>query len=431
MRVAGVLWIVISNAWASQPAPVPPPLPKPLSLEHALTFADEPHPQLALAEAEIARARARVLEAESRAGTRLFADVTPERAQPAIGGPDINDSRARVLLSKQLYDFGRQSALEAAAGAELAGRGLALVDRRQRRRLEIMRRYFDVLLADLRYAVDNEDMAHKYVTYDRLRQRHEIGQLSEVELLEAENRYRETLIARTASDKRQAATRLQLAVAINRPNDVPGELIRPKLAALDREVPDYKALLQEVLENNPTAVAARREMEASDRSIEAARARRRPVLSGEAEYADYEQARGLGRNEWRVGVNLRIPILDGGETDADVARAVADKSAREARVGEIEHELQQAVLDLVQEIETLRVQRTAAQQRLLFRDTALERTRTLYELEVQANLGDALVRLTEAQFLAARADFDLALAWARIEALTGKLAPATTKEQKP
>jgi hypothetical protein len=102
-----------------------------------------------------------------------------------------------------------------------------------------------------------------------------------------------------------------------------------------------------------------------------------------------------------------------------------------ARLRKAEHELQGTVLDLVQEIETLKVRRTAARQRLQFRDTALERTRSLYELEVQANLADALVRQTEAQYLAARADFDLALAWARVEALTGRLAPQPSKERVP
>jgi outer membrane protein TolC len=406
------------------------PLPTPLTLEQALALADETHPDLDLARADLERSRARLIDAEARSGARLLADLTPERAQPSAGGPDINDSRARILLSKQLTDFGRQAALEAAAGAELVGRELALIDSRQRRRLDIMRRFFDVLLADLRYAVDNEDMAHRYVTYDRVRQRHELGHVSEVELLESENAYREVLIARTESEKRQAGSRLQLAVALNRPNDVPGELVRPALADLERDAPDYKTLLKEALDASPVVIAARKEVEAAARSVEAARARNRPVLTGEAEAAQYNEARGLGRNDWRIGLNLRIPLYDGGETDADIARAASEHATREARLKKAEQELQQAVLDLVQEIETLKVRRTVAKQRLAYRDTALERTRSLYELEVQANLGDALVRLTEAQYLAARADFELALAWARVEALTGRLAPASSNKER-
>ena len=423
----GALCSIAPAASGSESAP----LPTPLTLEQALALADDTHPDLDLARADLERSRARLIEAEARSGARLLADLTPERAQPAAGGSDINDSRARILLSKQLTDFGRQAALEAAAGAELVGRELALIDSRQRRRLDIMRRFFDVLLADLRYAVDNEDMAHRYVNFDRVRQRYELGQVSEVELLESENAYREVLIARTESEKRQAGSRLQLAVALNRPNQVPGELVRPALAHLEREAPDYRTLLKEALEASPVVVAARKELEAAARSVEAARARNRPVLTAEAEAARYNETRGLGRNDWRIGLNLRIPLYDGGETDADIARAIAEHATREARLKKAEQDLQQAVLDLVQEIETLKVRRAVARQRLEFRDAALERTRSLYELEVQANLGDALVRLTEAQYLAARADFELALAWARVEALTGRLAPAPPKERTP
>ncbi len=423
--------LLLGTAAAAVLAAERPPLPNPLTLEQALALADEPHPDLDLAQAEIERAQARLLETQARTGTRLFAELIPERAQPAAGGPDINDSRARALLSKQLLDFGRQAALEAAASAEVASREAAFADSRQRRRIAIMRRYFDVLLADLRYAVDNEDMAHRYVTYDRIRERHALGQVSEVELLAAENHYREALIARTDSGKRQSATRLQLAVALNRPEQLPGELLAPVLTGLDREAPEYAVLLREALATNPTLAALRQEVDAAARAVAAAQARGRPVLTGEAEVAQYNEARGLGRNDWRVGLNLRIPVLEGGETQAEIARAVAERARREARLKKAEHELQQAVLDLVQEIEALRVRRSAAQQRLAYRDAALERTRSLYELEVQSNLGDALVRLTEAQFLAAQADFELALAWARLEALTGRLLPAAPKERAP
>lgn len=412
------------------PAQTLAPLPSPLTLGQALALADEPHPDLDAARADVERARARVQEQESRQDARAYLDLTPEWVNPSTGGGGANDSRARILLSKQLTDFGRTRALESSAAGELDGRELAFLDARQRRRLEIMARFFGVLLADLRYAADNEEMAHRYVVYDRVRERHALGQVSEVELLEYENRYREALIVRTESAQRQSASRLQLAHALNRPAQVPGELVAPTLAALEREIPDYQALSEDARRANPVVAALRKELDAARAGLEAERARQRPTLNAEIEAAEYERALS-GRNNFRAGLSLRVPLYQGGEVDAAVTRAAADLAGREARLKRAEHELQQTVLDAVQALETLKVRREAAKQRLAFRDLYLDRARAIYEMEVQTSLGDAMTRLTEAQWLAAQADYQLALAWARIEALTGKLIDPPLPEKKP
>ncbi len=426
----GATFLLLLFLGQPAPAQTPAPLPSPLTLGQALALADEPHPELDVARADIDRARARVQEQESRQGTRAYLDLIPEWVNPSTGGGGTNDSRARILLSKQLTDFGRTRSLESAAEDEVAGRELAFLDARQRRRLEIMARFFDTLLADLRYAVDNEEMAHRYVNYDKVRERHALGQVSEVELLDYENRYRESLITRTESQKRQSSARLRLAHALNRPDQLPGELIAPKLTVLDREIPDYKALSEDARKVNPVVAAQRKDTDAARATLNAERARSRPTLNAELEAAEYERTLS-GRNDFRAGLSLRVPLYQGGEVDAAVARAAADLSAREARLRKVEHDLQQTVLDAVQELETLKVRREAAKQRVAFRDLYLDRARAIYEMEVQTSLGDAMVRLTEAQWLAAQADYQLALAWARVEALTGKLAESPAEEKKP
>ncbi len=425
-----VLNIMVATAVAAADNDALEPLPDPITLEQALAFADRTHPDLALAKADVDRARSRLLEAEAETAFRSHIDVTPQYVEPATGGDSVDDSRVRLFVTKPLYDFGRSRSREDAAMAEVAGRELVYLDARQQRRVEIMTRFFDVLLADLRYAVDNENMAHKFVTYDRLREQHDLGQVSDVDLLEAESVYRDALIRRTESAKRQTTTRLQLAVALNRPNELPNDLVRPKLPGNDREIPDYLDLYEKALKANPVIAALRKEVEAAKAQFAAERARRRPVLSAEFEAADYQREL-ASRDRLRAGLNLRIPLYQGGEDQAAIARAAADLELREAKLGKGEFDLRQTVLNLVQELETLKVRRDAAKQRVAFRDLYLDRARALYEMEVQTSLGDALTRLTEAQWLAAKADFELALAWAKVDALTGKLVQTTAEIKAP
>jgi len=404
-------------------------LPSPLTLEQALALAEAAHPDLDRAQARLQAAQAGLDQAKSTSGVRALIDVTPQWVQPSLRSNDelINDSRARFLLSKRLYDFGRTASLGEAARADIAARELTLLDTRQARRLDILARYLDVLLADLRYAVDNEAMAHQYVNFDKLRQRHRLGQVSDVELLELEQRYQEAFILRTRSQKRQAQSRLALAIALNRPDELSADLVLPRFPGNDREVPDIKALLENALQKNPALVALRQETEGARAQVSAERARRYPVLSAEGEAARYEREF-ISRDDLRATLNLRIPLWQGGEDRATIALALARLHEQEARLRRAELDLRQTVLDLVQDLESLKIERTAAKVRTSYRDLYLDRSRALYEMEVKSDLGDAMTRVTEAQWLAAQVEFRMALAWARLDALTGDLIQTSLQE---
>ncbi|MEK7759384.1 MAG: TolC family protein, partial [Pseudomonadota bacterium] len=290
-------------AQAADPA-ASAPLPSPLTLEQALAFAEAAHPDLDRAQARLKSAQAGLDQAESTNGARAFIDLTPQWVQPSLRTDDelINDSRARFLLSKRLYDFGRTASLGEAARADIAARELTLFDTRQARRLDILARYLDVLLTDLRYAVDNEAMAQQYVNFDKSRERQRLGQISDVDLLEFEQRYQEAFILRTRSQKRQAQSRLALAITLNRPDELPAELVPPPLTGNNREVPEHKALLEQVLHKNPALVALRQETEAARAQVAAERARRYPVLSAEGEAARYEREF-VSRDDLRATLN--------------------------------------------------------------------------------------------------------------------------------
>jgi len=406
------------------------PLPNPLTLEQALTLAGETHPDLDRAQARVRAAEAGVLQAESLSGFRSHLDLTPQSVLPALRTRDdmVDDSRARVYVSKRLYDFGRSRALEASANLEKEARELSLTDARQRRRLEVQSRFLDVLLADLRYAVDNENMAFHYVTFDKQRIRHELGQISDVDLAEHESRYQDILIVRTRSQKRQVQSRQQLALALNRPDQLPADLALPAFPGNDREPPEFNAALEKAMAASPVVTAARKDDNAAREAVSAEKARRYPVLSVEGEAAWYERNY-EARDDLRATLNLRIPLWQGGEDRAAIGQALARQQDMAARRAQAENELRQAVLDLVQEIESLRVERNAAKLRSAWRNLYLDRSRALYELEVRTDLGDAMTRMTEAQWRAAQVEFQLAMAWARLEALTGPLTDAAAPEK--
>lgn len=408
------------------------PLPSPLTLEQVLALADAAHPDLDRARARLDTARAGLTQAEANSGFRAQVDLTPQWVLPSLRINDdfVNDSRARLLVTKRLYDFGRTASMEKSAQADIASRELQFVDVRQARRLELMSRFLDVLLADLRYAVDNEALAFRYTRFDRARDHHRVGQISDVDLRELETLFQDALIVRTRSQKRQSQSRQQLALALNRPEELPANLVLPQLPGNDREPPELKTLVEQAKLHNPAVLALRKELEAAQAQAAAERARRYPVVSAEGEVAAYERDF-VSRDDVRATLNLRIPLWQGGEDRGAIEAALARQAEADAKLRRAELDLHQTVLDLVQDIESLRIERNAAKVRSAWRDLYLDRSRALYELEVRTDLGDAMTRVTEAQWQAAQVEFRLALAWARLDALVGRLAEPALQESKP
>lgn len=395
----------------------------PLTLEAALATAESNHPELLYARAERDSALADRDIADSRRDASVNLEGILRSGQPtiAIGGQDFaSDNSARLTARKTLHDFGRSSNAEAAAQFELNAREADLSTALDNRRMEIMARYFDVLLADMQYAADNELMAVYYVSFDQGKDRLERGQISGVELAELESRYQDALEKRNASAQRQRLARALLANAMNRPGELPGDVEDPKLPGNRRTLPDYETLLPILLDNNARLHAQQEMLAASQKRMESLRAEKNPVLDAEVQAADYSRTAST-RDKLSAGLILSWPLYQGNRADSRIAREMAQFNKLRAGAEKLKMELTQALLETCLEITQLQsTARGAARKNIEYRDLQLERSRGLYELELKSNLGTSMVETAEANVRARRIEYRLALSFARLEALLGK-----------
>ena len=398
----------------------PPPLPQPLTLEFALSLADAPHPRLEASRAALALARAEAAEAAATDdATAVLSGVLAWAEEDNFG--EDEDHEVGLAVRKRLYDFGYTASRREAAEALVRGSESSLVDRRQQRRIAILEAYFDVILADLAYARDNEAMALGYVRYDRLRDRHELDQVSDLELFEAEATYQELRRAVMRSGAAQRSTREALAAALNRPGQPPSDVARPpRLPGNERPLPEVDALQARAMAHNPRLEALRAELEGAARRIAAARASDGPVVRGELDAGTQSRNLGSGANDWRAGIVLDIPLYQGGRTDARIARAQAGYERVKAALARQHMAVRRAVVDLWLELDVLRREREVNAVRRDFTELNLDRSRTLYQMEAISDLGDSMVMTSEVRLAIARTDFETALAWARLDALTGE-----------
>ena len=396
-------------------------LPEPLTLSYALSLADGLHPDLLAAAADTEIARARRDRAASAYGVNAGVNAEAKWIEPDPRTRDQsrNDSSASLYLSKRLYDFGRTRAQVAAADAQLSGEQLQYTDAQQQQRLTILQRYLDVLRADLEFRVQDEVMAIAYVRVDRARDRQELGQVSDIERLEAETLYQEARSARYQAQADQRIRRVRLAEALNRPGQLSSTLAEPDVQTIAAELAPLSALSDEVLRNNPHLQALRAQTEAARARLQAARALNRPVISGRAEASEYER-QSSNSEPWSVGVQLDVPLYSGGRSSAERALARAELQRSEAELARAELALRQEVQSLWEEIQVLRAGRDEARTRMDYRELYLDRSRALYEMEVRTDLGDAMIVSSQARQRQADLEYRLLLTWARLNALRGQ-----------
>jgi len=229
----------------------------------------------------------------------------------------------------------------------------ALIEPAAAQRLEVLARFLDVLLADLAFSRFDEAMAVAYIQFDRASVRRELGQFSDLAVLELESTYQEILHERAASQVGQQFGRTLLAQALNRPDYLPRELLKPELPAFPDPLPEVQVLLEEALARN------------------------------------------------RV---VRSMVEDASESDRRLVTL----------------ELGQQLAELLMRLRALAAAQRQVQTESAYRDLKLDESRTLYDQEVAADLGYSMSQQTMTRMRERRIAYCQALAWAEVQALTGK-----------
>lgn len=396
-----------------------PALPDPLTLEQALSLAQEQHPDIAAAKARLLSSQAQLLQAESLTGLQSYLDINAESIKLTETGDIENDSYVQLVIIKPLYDWGHTAALQKAEATQTSSQEILLTEIRIQKQFEIIKNYYNVILTDMKYVVDNENSVKNFLTYDKKRDRHSLGMISDVELNEYENKYREALSYRMNSETRRTSSRLLLAMALNRPADLPANLTPPALLSSKQALPDSFELYKTALKNNRTIISMRQQLAAAKTRLKAERTRDRPKVTANFELSEYERATN-SRSDVRASLNIHIPIYQGKTTQAGIARSSAELATISAQLQQTQHKLLERIMLLVNHLTVLYAEKNTAKQRLEYRDLYLDHNRARYQLELQTDFSNAQTSLTEANYLATKLEYDISLAWIQINLLTGQ-----------
>lgn len=416
-------WVLCCGVLLSlQAVALPEQIPEPLSLQQALQFATEPHPQQ-----QIATARQRAAEAAlgiARSGDAMQVDLNGRIRWKSLqqqSGERLTDHQIALSARKPLYDFGRTAIAEEIAERSVNQSHLQQQEQIELRKLEIMERFFAVLLADLQRTVEDEAMTIAFLRFKKKRDKEITGDYSELDLLQGESRFQDARAKQKQAEMNQRLSRIRLAEAMNRPAEIPSMLIAPEvdperlLGALEA----VEMLQQQAERSN------RQLLRSAELLLQARRRVAQAKLGGEPEldaaFELFENSRVTSsRDRWRASLLLEVPLFDGGQQGHAVAAA-----REELQVARAEHELlkrqvREQITQYHLQLKVLEAQWRADQIASEYSEIELERSRALYEQEQQSNFGDALVGVSQSHLRSAKSHFELLLTRARLDQISGK-----------
>ncbi len=394
--------------------------PEPLTLEFALQQVDDLRPDVLLARANLLAAEAALAQESVRDALDVRVEARARWLDPVPTSTDqsADDHRLALVARKRLYDFGFSAARNESAERGLAAQAARYALARAQYRIRIMEKFFEVLIADQGYARDNEAMAVAYVTFDKVKDRHALKEISDVDLMAAEKKYMDSLLQRTRADQARRISRQRLAIVLGRPDRLPFDLAAPKVNV--RAIPeDVDAWVDQALLQSPEIQAAVAQLRAAQQALAAARASGGPTLDAEGQLASHSRKIG-SREPWTASLILNIPLQDGGAEDAAIAKAQAEQMRAEAGLEAIRLHVREQVVELWLELQQLRTRLRANTQYSDYRELYLDRSRAEYELEMKTDLGDAMVQASDARLRHLQYQRDLILAQARLELLLGE-----------
>jgi len=396
-------------------------LPEPLTLDAALGAAGNPsHYDLLRLEQQLQSIRAELGIKQGEYGFsldlkgRLREVGTSDFALP---GDDDGDNAASLVLSKPLYDFGLQNSHENYQALQLQ----ALEHQKQlmveRRRLEIMEKYFAVLNADNNFISENEALAIGFIRYDNAVEDQELGLVAEIEVLRLQAEYEVIRQKRTLATHQQRLTRAMLAEAMGYPDQLSSDLEIPTIDPARPLPDDFEAIVERALTSSLEAQLAYANALAAQAAIGIAESTDNPSLDLELEVSTYERDSRL-RDDWRASLYFDIPLYSGSSA-GKVNLAQAQHRLALANHQQLQSQLRLEVLELWQKIQQLQLEIQGKTIEQDYRDKYLDRSRAEYELEFKTDLGDSMVLFSRSNSQRLQSLYAYELAYQRLVALVG------------
>lgn len=394
-------------------------LPEPLSLPVALSIAADQEPAVIMAQAEALLVQAERQATEVRDNFQVRFEGGLVRRE--FNGREEDFNNAYLVLQQQLFDFGRTRLGLEAADAQLSAQLSLEQHARQVYRQRVIEAYYDVLIADMTARVENEQMAIEYVALDNAKDEQKVGKKSALDILELDDVYQRTNLRRTDAENAQRSTRAALSELLGFPKSLPSELDTPDTTPYQkRPLGEPKQLQEKAIQSNIELAAMAKQVSAAELKLQVADKMDAPRIDALGRTGSHSHVEDRYEGRWRYDLALTMPLVDGGVKASEVDRAKAALMKLRAQQSLLTRQIRQAVLDTSLKLSSMKTRETQVKTAGNYAEMYLDKSRTEYQYERKADLGDAMVRASRAELELLKLDRDRTVLWEQLQRLIGE-----------
>lgn len=354
--------------------------------------------------------------------------------------PEFDETlgQATFTVSYTLLDNGGIDAQVRTAGSQLEGAGAAVGSAEQLLARRVAAAYLMVLGQSRVLAAHDLRLNALRAELSRVQQRFDVGRAAKVEILRAEAALANAESERVRLSSAVDNSERELARLLEAPVDETRAARLVPVQVDSAPPPSREDLAAAGIQVSPAVAQARSQVATAEAGIALARSILRPDLRAVGNYNEWTSSQGDFTGEWNVGLQLTVPLFDGGVARRRIARAEAGVVAaqEQVRLAELQvredvdraaaaaEEAEARIASLVKAEE--RFAEVVRVQKLMLDEGA--GTQTDY-LNAEADLLGARASLAEARHAAALARVDLARAAGLLtpEWLRENLTPETSR----
>jgi outer membrane protein TolC len=239
-------------------------------------------------------------------------------------------------FSQNVYTGGRITAQADAANAQLSSANIEVAAQRAQSALDVTSAYYDAALADQLVAIADSSVAQTEVVLAQTRVARQVGNAAEYDLLRAQVTHDNQLPAAIQARSNREVAYLRLKQLLNMPLD---NVVQLTTQIETPQGPNLPSIASTTVDTSVSGRAPVRELDeavrASEAQIKVARAERIPTLAIVSAFQrlyfpqQLFPSSNFGVNNWTIGLQTSLPILDGGRIKGD--QLVAEAGVKQAR----------------------------------------------------------------------------------------------------
>lgn len=400
------------------------------TLKEAETFALKNHPQILTAKLTAEAVQQQIREARAGFFPQIYGEVNavyaPEDTRltglNGINNPSIYSRQSDgVMVNQLITDFGRtfdltQSArFSADAAASRLNVAKAVIV------LAVDRAYFDLRRAQAVSEVAQDTVKARKFSSDQISVLFKNNLKSELDagFARVDLEQAQLLLIQSQNDYKDAEAALSTAMGFH---DLMHFSLQPVPLDLSDPGPAEK-LIFEAFNRRPELAALKSDEEAARRFAQGEQATQYPKISalGYAGINPVYDAKGLDHNYYAAGINVEIPIANGGQLDARAQQARLLDQADLTRIVDLQNSLARDVRQALLSIDTARQKMDVTGEMVQNTTRALQLAQARYRLGTSSivELTQAELNDTEAKLQATSARYDYQVARSLLDFTTG------------